>query len=229
MQPYRLDLDPGSTSAAREWRHWFKTFENYIEIIIAALPEEQRNIDKLKVLINFIAPQVYDYIKESETYNKAIQVLKALYEKTPNQIFARHLLATAKQEVGQSLDDFLLTLTKLSKDCNFADVTGKEYCKEMIRDAFINGISSHSIRQSLLEYAELSLEEAFENAQILDSSQRISKACTINSSNNRELTACARERTANSHVPIESQSMPSVKNLTSAAVSNVSEQCYLVE
>ena len=127
MQPYRLDLDPGSTSAAREWRHWLKTFENYIEIIIAALPEEQRNIDKLKVLINFVAPQVYDYIKESETYNKAIQVLKALYEKTPNQIFARHLLATAKQEVGQSLDDFLLTLTKLSKDCNFADVTGEDW------------------------------------------------------------------------------------------------------
>ena len=224
MQPCRLDLDPGSTSAAREWRHWLKTFENYLEIITTALLEEQRNIDKLKVLINFVAPQVYDYIKESETYNKAIQVLKALYVKTPNQIFARHLLATAKQEVEQSLDDFLLTLTKLSKDCNFTDMTGEEYCKEMIQDAFINGISSHSIRQSLLEYAELSLEQAFENAQILDSSQRISKACTINSSNNSELTTRVREQTENSHVPTESQSMPSMKNLTLSTVSNVSEQ-----
>ena len=85
--------------------------------------------------------------------------------KTPNKIFARHLLTTAKQEVGQSLDDFFLTLTKLSKDCNFANVTGEEYRKQMIRDAFINGITSHSIRQRLLENAELLLEQAFETAR----------------------------------------------------------------
>ena len=166
MQTYRLDIELGSISAAKEWRHWLKTFENYIEVLTAALPEE-RNIDKLEVLINCVSHQVYDHVEESEIYDEVIRVLKALYVKTPKKIFARHLLATAKQEVGQSLDNFLLTLTKLSKDCNFTYVTGEEYRKEMIRDAFINGITSHSIRQRLLENAELSLEQGFETARTL--------------------------------------------------------------
>ena len=83
-----------------------KNFENYVEVLTAALPEERRNIDKLKVLLNCVSHQVYDHVEESETYDEAIRVLKALYVKTPNKIFARHLLATAKQEVGQSLDDY---------------------------------------------------------------------------------------------------------------------------
>ena len=28
MQPCRLNLDPGSNSAAKEWKHCLKTFEN---------------------------------------------------------------------------------------------------------------------------------------------------------------------------------------------------------
>ena len=226
MQPHRLDIEPGSISAAKEWSHWLKTFENYIEVLTAALPEERRNIDKLKILINCVSHRVYDHVEESETYDEAIRVLKALYVKTPNKIFARHLLATAKQKVGQSLDDYLLVLTKLSKDCNFANVTGEEYRKEMIRDAFINGITSHSIRQRLLENAELSLEQAFETARTLDSAQRSSEVYVTNSVNNSGLTACAREQTENSRVSTELQSKLSMENTTSAAASNVSKLCY---
>ena len=144
MQPRRLNIDPGSHAAAKDWRHRLKTFENYNEVLTEALPAAQRDagVNKLRVLTNCVSHQVYDHIDECKTYEAAIQILKSLFVNTPNSIFARHLLATAKQEPGSSLDNFLLTLTQLSKDCNFANVTGEEYRKEMIRDAFINGISS---------------------------------------------------------------------------------------
>ena len=177
MQPSRLSIDPGSNTAAKEWKHRLKTFENYIEVLPEALPAEQRDagVNELKVPTNCVSHQVYDHIDEYETYEAAIQILKSLFVKTLNTIFARHLLATAKQEPGQSLDNFLLTLTRLSKDCNFANVTGEEYRKEMIRDAFINGISSHAIWERLLENRVLTLERAFEQARTLDSAKKAQK------------------------------------------------------
>jgi len=42
---------------------------------------------------------VYDFIEECETYDEAITALQNLYVRVPNEIFARHLLATTKQEI----------------------------------------------------------------------------------------------------------------------------------
>ena len=61
---------------------------------------------------------------------------------------------------------------KLLKDCTFSDVTAATYCEELTRDAFINGLSSASMRQRLLEKAEVTLVQAFELAESLDRAQR---------------------------------------------------------
>ena len=70
--------------------------------------------------------------------------------KTPNKMFARHDLATRKQQPGESLDEFLEELKILSKHCGFDTVTSESYRSEMIRDSFINGLTSNHIRQRLL-------------------------------------------------------------------------------
>ena len=64
----------------------------------------------------------------------------------------------------------------LSKDCNIQAVTAKEYRKELVRDAFINGISSHVIRQRLLENSELTVERASQIACSLEIAQQHSEA-----------------------------------------------------
>ena len=112
MQPTRFDLNASSFSASREWRHWFKTFENYIEFLDASLAEE-RQIDRLKALVIIVSHQVFEYIKESATYAAAIAKLQNLYTKAPKEVFARHLLATAKQQSGQNLHEFLLRYKSL--------------------------------------------------------------------------------------------------------------------
>jgi len=40
IQPCKLDIDPVSNTAGKEWKQWLKTFENYIDIITEALPED---------------------------------------------------------------------------------------------------------------------------------------------------------------------------------------------
>ena len=113
LKPKKLDLEPNETYAANEWKHWRVTFENFIDAVQSVI--EGRTLDKLKTLVNAVSYNVYEYFEECETYDNAIEVLQRLYVKTPNEIFARHSLATQRQTPGQSLDAFLITVKKIKQ------------------------------------------------------------------------------------------------------------------
>ncbi|KAK3880120.1 hypothetical protein Pcinc_015388 [Petrolisthes cinctipes] len=166
LRPERFDSDPSSSAAPQEWRHWFMTFENFL----GALPQENQN--KLSLLINFISPRIYETISECTTYNSAIDNLKSQYMKPTNAVFARHRLATRRQQSAESLDEYLQALKSLSKDCVFKAVTATQHCEESIRDAFISGLQSSLIRQRLLENKTLDLATAVDQARALDSAQK---------------------------------------------------------
>ncbi|CAB4039423.1 Hypothetical predicted protein, partial [Paramuricea clavata] len=89
LRPERLETDPNSSTAATEWQHWKRTFENFLSV----LPRER--LDKFGVLTNFVSPTVFQYIEDSEDYTAAIAILEALFVKPTNEIYARHLLATS--------------------------------------------------------------------------------------------------------------------------------------
>ena len=74
---------------------------------------------------------------------------KKIYVKPANEIFARHLLATRKQQPNETLDEFLESVKILSRD--FKNVDAVIYRDECIRDSFMSGIASNAIRQRLLE------------------------------------------------------------------------------
>ena len=110
LKPERLDTDPNSSSASKEWTHWLKTFQNFMSV----LPIE--GLNKLCVLTNYVTPKIYESFAECATYDEAIQTLEALFVKPTNEIFARHLLATRCQHAGETLDEYLQVLKTLSKD-----------------------------------------------------------------------------------------------------------------
>ncbi|XP_055877138.1 uncharacterized protein LOC129924677 [Biomphalaria glabrata] len=107
-------------------------------------------------------------ILDKETFDEAIQTLNSIYIQPKNEVFARHRLATCKQEQGQTIDAYMQKLIILSKDCNFKAVTAEQHREEAIRDSFINGLVSNSIRKRLLEKTVLSLKDAFEEASLLE-------------------------------------------------------------
>ena len=129
----------------------------------------------MQVLTNYVSPRIFEYIEHCEVYNDAIATLKALYIKPTNEIFARHLLATRRQQSGETLDEFLQALKTLSKDCKFKDVTAAVYKDEAIRDAFITGLQSNYIRQRLLENSTLDLGTMFTQARSLHTAQKSSE------------------------------------------------------
>ena len=69
MQPSRLDLDANSSSASKEWCHWFVTFGNYIEVLDASLARERRT-NKLKALVNCVSHRVFEYIANCDSYGE---------------------------------------------------------------------------------------------------------------------------------------------------------------
>ena len=166
LRPERFDTKPNAQDALKSWRHWLTTFENFVE----AIPDEE--VNKLNVLINYVSSEVYQLFYEATTHDEAINLLKSLYVKKPNEIFARHKLATRNQQPG---DEYLQELKILSKDCNFSDVTAYQYRDEAVRDAFITGLLSTNIRQRLLENKTLNLQTAFDQARALDIAQRSSE------------------------------------------------------
>ena len=173
LRPERLETDPSSSTAAKEWLHWKRTFENFMSV----LPQE--SLDKLAVLANFVSPSIFQHIEECIEYTVALETLQNLFVKPRNEIFARHLLSTRKQAVSETLDEYLQSLKTLSKDCNFKNVTAAEYCEESIRDAFIAGLQSNLIRQRLLENKTLDLKTMFDQARSLESAMKSSESYAV--------------------------------------------------
>ena len=193
LKPARLSIDPNSSSATKEWRHWVRIFRSYMRRFVTSESSVAAEQDKLDALVSCTTPEVYEFFDHCTTYSEAEAVLDKLYVKQPNNIFARYLLSSAKQSPGQSLADFNCSLVRLAKDCDFKDVSATQNRDDLMRDAFISGILSSEIRQRLLENKTLSMREAYEIAVTLEDAKH----------ENRVFCNTATEH---SKLPIESQS-----------------------
>ncbi|KAK3889002.1 hypothetical protein Pcinc_006972 [Petrolisthes cinctipes] len=96
--------------------------------------------------------RVYETISECTTYVDANSTLQSHYVKPTNEVFARYRLGTRRQQIGETLDEYLGALKVLSKDCKFKAVTATQHCEESIRDSFISAdchpVASRSRRYS---------------------------------------------------------------------------------
>ena len=92
LRPERFEVDPSATGASKASIHWKRTFENFLSV----LPGE--GLDKFGVLTNFVSPAVFEYIEECSSYESAIESLQNIYVKPTNGIYARHVLATRRQQ-----------------------------------------------------------------------------------------------------------------------------------
>ena len=166
LKPSRLDVDPNSPSAAKQWKHWTRTFDNFITERGDSAP------DKFRLIVNFVFADVCEYLEDWTSYDDVSERLSKMYVKAPNKIFGQYELTTQKQKSGESLDECLEEIKKLCKHCDFEAVTAEVYCSEMIRDSFINGLCSNYICQRLLENAKSTLDEAYEKARTLHIAQK---------------------------------------------------------
>ena len=119
LRPDRLELDPNTSVDglhSHTFTHWTATFTNFLTTIAASVTSEEL---KYSVLINHVSPDIYLHISSVTTYTDAIALLKALFVKEKNENFARHCLAYRTQKDGETVEQYILALETLAKDCNF--------------------------------------------------------------------------------------------------------------
>ena len=174
LKPEKLSADLNSPLADKQYKHWLKTFQNFVESVRNA----DREVDKLALLVNYVSPTAYCSIESATTYDDALSILKSIYIKPKNEVFARHLLAIRSQHSDDSIKEYFRELCELAKDCNFKDVSADENRNQAIRDSFIGGLDSGFIRQCLLENQTLDLKTAYDQARTLGSTQRNSESYT---------------------------------------------------
>ena len=79
LRPQIFDKDPNSSTASKEWTHWYRIFETFLAAIASLEP------NKLDTFINYVDPTAYDYIAECTASEETIDVLKDLYVKPKNE------------------------------------------------------------------------------------------------------------------------------------------------
>ena len=174
--------------------------------------------NKLRSLTRYVSSEIFEYIADAETFDTAIAILDKILIKKKNELFSRHLLATRKQQSSESLDEFLQELHRLSKDCQLSAVTAENYRQELVRDAFINGISSHSIRQRLLENQTLTLTQAYDLSRSLDCAEKNAQAYSAS-------RAVAAVKTST----IDTNSTSKLDETVAAAINKKKKNCWFCD
>ncbi|OUC46565.1 zinc knuckle, partial [Trichinella nativa] len=168
----KLAIDPIAPDAEKKWKFWLLQFQDFVQLTV------EPGIDLVKILRLYLTGSTFEYVQDCKTYDEAIAKLNEVYVKPKNVIFARYEFISRKQRDGESLEEFLHALQRLSKNCEYKNVTAEQYREEMIRDAFINNMSSNEIRTRLLEHSVISLQETVNKAMTLNSAKENAKLYT---------------------------------------------------
>lgn len=193
LKPDRFSTLANTPNASTEWKHWYYNFTNFLDAVSSS---KSSKVNPLHCLSNCISSTVFAYIADCSDYDAAITILRDLYEKKKNPIFARFTLYSRKQKESESIDDYYVALQQLARDCSYTNVTADTYRQEAIRDAFVSGITSTSIRQRLFENTQSDLSEVITLSRILETAQR---DATAYPNQLREPTSAATSQFSPSH------------------------------
>lgn len=86
-----------------------------------------------------------------------------------NETIERRSFRRQTQQVGESFDDYLVSLRELAKTCNFCD---NACLQKALRDQIIKGLLDGEIIQELLQVKDLTLDQAITKCRGLEAAKR---------------------------------------------------------
>ena len=99
LKPAKLEVDINCETANKLWK---RTFDSFLAKLSRELNLTAPTINKLQLLTNFVSAEIFAFIEDCNTKASVVEILQNLLVKKPNEIFARHLLATRKQQPSES-------------------------------------------------------------------------------------------------------------------------------
>ena len=224
--PKICDYEPNAPRADKDWIHWKRTFNGFISAIERSKKDDDPVLNKLDLLFTYVSSTVYEYISECHNFQEALLKLDGVYIKPKNEIYARHLLASRKQEAGEDLGQFFQALQNLSHDCNFKLVNATQNREEYIRDAYITGIKSGPIRQRLLESKSLLLSDIHDQARTLELAEKRAETWLHSSTSTCAATNLKKSLEATTSDTKVKSSEPSLPQNTESGLVNAMNRPY---
>lgn len=136
----------------------WNAYEQQLEcfILLNDIPEGK----KVPLLITKLSTNVYDLLitlcipksPMEETYNTICEKLRKHYHPVKNAAIHQAEFRQRSQKQDETIDQYLLDLKKLSKNCNFKNLN------EEIKERLLNGTYCDSVRFELLKQADQPLE-----------------------------------------------------------------------
>ena len=141
------------TNLNKAWEQYLKRFDYYVKAAKITKDEQKRAL-----LLHISGLEVQDIFETFEdqgtTYEEAVTKLSAYFEPKKNISYERHVFHKSKQSAGETIDNYVVRLSKLAISCEFTDKN------EMIRDQVVNSCWSTKLRKKkLLEEETLTLDK----------------------------------------------------------------------
>ena len=167
LQPFDPHGEP--TSVGQRWKQWKNSLSYYVTA--SGIRDNER---KRAILLHLVGQQCQEifetFTDTGNTFDEALQKFDAHFSVQKNTPFERHKFHQAKQESGESIDQFITRLRKLSIYCEYGGETGNE-----IRDMVIAKTNSTKLRKRLLIESNLTLQKTQDISRLLESAEHQSK------------------------------------------------------
>ena len=162
VEPFNCHGDPSTVS--QKWEKWKKAFEYFLTA--SGINDDGRMKAVLLHMAGRETQVVYETLNVAAgaTYTQAMTALNNHFTETRNVTFERTQFRNAKQRSDESIDEFITRLRKLSEHCEYGARQDTE-----IRDQLIAACTSKRYRRKLLEQQNLTLVQAIEIGQLMES------------------------------------------------------------
>lgn len=148
----KLPLERGGVAGLGDW----KTYSSFLKLVVADDADQgaAKLIDDRKraLLLHYGGEGTYDIYEAHKgdtelTYNGTKKVLSDYFKPRKNTQMEVCTFRCCKQKDGQSLDEFVTELRKLSKNCKFNDVD-REILSQVIHNCKSKQLRRRALRES---------------------------------------------------------------------------------
>lgn len=158
-------FDPTTTN----WNRWLQHFEGALGVFRVDAGS------RVAYLLHYIGAAAFDVLCNridpedpcSQSYEQIAAYLQEFYDPAPLEIMENFRFHQRKQEEGETIQQFIAALQKLSIHCRMG-----AYLKIALRNQLVFGMASKRIQSRLLEVKDLTFEKAMQMALTMELSEK---------------------------------------------------------
>jgi len=159
------DASTTTGDASTNWKIFKEAYKDYATAIELKKKEKAIQAATLKTIMGKECRQILARLELSDADAKdpavVLAKLEAYFKPARNVLYERFLFHGAEQQSNESIDQYIIRLTRLAETCNFQGLHD-----EMLRDRLVLGCRDKAARGRLFRQKECDLKSALESLRI---------------------------------------------------------------